>query len=62
MEREIGSERAHLPHEFRVKARGLEDGKCEVCDEPMDSALHHVERVTQTAADAGPALITEKGS
>lgn len=62
MEREVGSTEYELPHTFRPKARGHEDGFCDVCGKSMDDTLHHAERVTETAADTGPALITEKGS
>lgn len=64
MDREIGSERADLPHEFSMPQRGKENAPitCAVCHKAPDDTIHHAERVTETAADVGPALITEKGS
>jgi hypothetical protein len=57
MEREVGSASYELPHEFE----GTE-GACGTCGQPESATIHHVERVTETAAATGPAVITEKGS
>lgn len=65
MERELGLNRADLPHGYepvnrRTQTAAGDGDKC-YCGRDEDHALHQTPQIQETASYSGPAFETEKG-